>query len=75
MSLLDRIAVDPAVRFGKPILRGTRLAVGDVLGYLAAGLSESQILRDFPQLTQDDIRACLTFAAERERRSLIIPAS
>ena len=75
MSLLDRIAVDPAVRFGKPIVRGTRLAVGDVLGYLAAGLSESQILRDFPQLTQDDIRACLTFAAERERRSLIIPAS
>lgn len=74
MSLLDRISVDPAVRFGKPCVRGTRLTVGDVLGYLAGGMSDDQVLADFPQLTKDDIRACLAYAAERERRTLCIPA-
>jgi len=75
MSLLDRISVDPAVRFGKPCVRGTRLTVGDVLGYLAGGMSDDQVLADFPQLTKDDIRACLAYAAERERRTLGIPAA
>jgi uncharacterized protein (DUF433 family) len=75
MDLLERIAVDPAVRFGKPCVRGTRIAVGDVLGYLAAGMSEEKIVADFPQLTRDDIRACLAYAAERERRTLTIPAA
>jgi uncharacterized protein (DUF433 family) len=75
MNLLDRIAIDPAVRFGKPCVRGTRIAVGDVLGYLAAGTSEDELLTDFPQLTRDDIRACLAYAAERERRTLGIPAA
>jgi uncharacterized protein (DUF433 family) len=75
MDLLERIAVDPAVRFGKPCVRGTRIAVGDVLGYLAAGMSEEEIVTDFPQLTRDDIRACLAYAAERERRTLTIPAA
>lgn len=75
MSLLDRISVDPAVRFGKPCVRGTRLTVGDVLGYLAGGMSDDQVLADFPQLTRDDIRACLAYAAERERRTLGIPAA
>ena len=70
MSLLERISVDPAIRFGKPCVRGTRLAVGDVLGYLAGGMSDDQVIADFPQLTKDDIRACLAFAAERERRLL-----
>ena len=74
MSLLDRISVDPATRFGKPCVRGTRIAVGDVLGYLAGGMSEDQLLADFPQLTREDIRACLTYAAERERRTIGIPA-
>lgn len=68
MTLLDRIAIDPAVRFGKPCVRGTRISVGDVLSYLASGMSETEILSEFPQLSGDDIRACLTYAAERERR-------
>jgi uncharacterized protein (DUF433 family) len=75
MTLLDRIAVDPAIRFGKPCVRGTRISVGDVLGYLAGGMSEAQILADFPQLTSDDVRACLAYAAERERRTLTTPAA
>lgn len=75
MNLLDRIALDPAIRFGKPCVRGTRLSVGDVLGYLAGGMSEAQILADFPQLTSDDVRACLAYAAERERRTLTTPAA
>ncbi len=64
----ERIVLDPAVRFGKPTVRGTRITVGDVLGYLAGGVSEDQLLADFPQLAREDIRACLAFAAERERR-------
>ena len=75
MDLLNRIVVDPAIRFGKPCVRGTRISVGDVLGYLAGGMSEAQILADFPQLTSDDVRACLAYAAERERRTLTTPAA
>ena len=75
MDPLSRITIDPEVRFGKPCVRGTRLTVGDVLSYLASGMSEDDILADFPQLTRDDIRACLAFAAERERRILGIPAA
>jgi len=63
-----RIVMNPEIRFGKPTVRGTRLTVGDVLTYLAAGIKEDEILADFPQLTREDIRACLAFAAERERR-------
>ena len=75
MSPLERIVIDPEVRFGKPCIRGTRITVGDVLGYLAGGMSEDQILVDFPQLIRDDIRACLAYAAERERRTLGVPAA
>ena len=75
MNLLNRIAVDPAIRFGKPCVRGTRISVGDVLGYLAGGMSEAQFLADFPQLTSDDVRACLAYAAERERRTVSTPAA
>jgi uncharacterized protein (DUF433 family) len=71
----DRIAIDPTVRFGKPCVRGTRITVGDVLGYLAAGISEDEILADFPQLAREDIWACLAFAADRERRLMSIPAA
>lgn len=75
MSLLDRISIDSAVRFGKPCIRGTRITVGDILGYLAGGMSEEQLLTEFPQLTREDIRACLAYAAERERRTMGIPAA
>ena len=74
MSPMDRISIDPNVRFGKPCVRGTRITVGDILGYLAGGMTEADLLADFPQLTQDDIRACLTYAAERERRTVAISA-
>jgi uncharacterized protein (DUF433 family) len=75
MSLLDRISLDPAVRFGKPCVKGTRITVGDVLGYLAGGMSVDAILADFPQLVADDVRACLAYAAERERRTVTTPAA
>ena len=75
MSLLDRIIIDPGVRFGKPCVRGTRITVGDVLAYLAAGMSEHQLLKEFPQLKPEDIRACFAYAAERERRTQSIPAA
>ncbi len=63
-----RIVLDPEICFGKPTVRGTRISVGDVLSYLASEMSEADILADFPQLTHEDIRACLAFAADRERR-------
>lgn len=75
MTLLDRITVDPAVRFGKPCIRGTRVTVGDVLGYLAGGMTEAEVLADFPQLIREDVLACFAFAAERERRLMAIPAA
>jgi len=75
VSPLDRISIDPAVRFGKPCVRGTRITVGDVLGHLAGGTSEERLLEEFPQLTREDIRACLAYAAERERRLWGIPAA
>lgn len=62
------ITIEPDKRGGKPCLRGLRITVYDVLEYLAAGMSEEQILADFPDLTRDDIRASLAFAADRERR-------
>jgi len=71
----DRIVVDPQVRFGKPTVHGTRITVGDVLSYLAGGMSEDEILADFSQVSREDIRACLAFAAERERTSASIPGS
>lgn len=68
MNWQERIMVNPAVRSGKPCVKGTRITVYDVLEYLAGGMSEDAILKDFPDLTQEDIRACLAFAAARERR-------
>jgi len=62
------ITVEPGKRGGKPCVRGLRIAVSDVLDYLAGGMSQEDILRDFPDLTAEDIRACLAFAADRERR-------
>ena len=64
----ERITIEPGKRGGKPTIRGLRITVYDVLEYLASGMSEQEILRDFPELTAEDIRACLAFAADRERR-------
>jgi uncharacterized protein (DUF433 family) len=74
MNYRDHIVIDPEIRFGKPCVRGTRITVGDVLSYLASGMTEQQVLVDFPQLTSEDIRVCLAFAAERERKVVSIPA-
>jgi uncharacterized protein (DUF433 family) len=68
MDWYDRIEVNAAVRSGKPCIKGTRITVYDVLEYLAGGMSEDEILSDFPDLTREDIRAALAFAAARERR-------
>ena len=74
MDWEDRISVDPGVRSGKPCIKGTRITVYDVLEYLAGGMTEEKILDDFPSLKAEDIRACLAFAAARERR-LSTPAA
>lgn len=68
MSWRARIEITPGVRSGKPCIAGTRVTVYDVLEYLAGGMTEDQLLIDFPYLSRDDIRACLAFAADRERR-------
>ena len=68
MTYLDRITIEPEKRSGKPCIRGRRVTVSDVLDYLASGMSEDDLLRDFPDLTREDIRACLAFAADRERQ-------
>ncbi len=62
------ITIEPGKRSGKPCIRGTRMTVYDVLSYLAAGMTHQQLLEDFPYLTEEDILACLSFAAERERQ-------
>ena len=68
MNPLERITITPDVRGGKPCIAGTRITVYDILEYLAGGMTEAEILEDFPQLTADDLKAVLTFAALRERR-------
>ncbi|MDQ2664688.1 MAG: DUF433 domain-containing protein [Gemmatimonadota bacterium] len=69
----ERIVVDPNIRFGKPAVRGTRITVGDVLAYLAGGMTEAEFLAEFPQLSHEDVLACLGFAADRERRLASVP--
>lgn len=73
MDFKDRIIIDPAVRSGKPCIRGLRIAVSDILEYLASGMSQEEILADFPDLSVEDIRAALSFAAERELRLFSMP--
>ena len=68
MDYSEIIILEPGKRGGKPCIRGLRITVSDVLQYLASGMTEEEILADFPELTQADIRACLAFAADRERR-------
>jgi uncharacterized protein (DUF433 family) len=71
MDYRQIITIEPGKRGGKPCIRGLRISVSDVLDYLAGGMSEQEILRDFPDLTAEDIRACLAFAADRERRLIV----
>ena len=73
MDFRDRITIEPGKRSGKPCVRGLRITVYDVLEYLASGMSEDEILADFPELERADIRACLAFAADRERRTATVP--
>ena len=75
MRQFERISIDPSIRFGKPCVRGTRLTVGDVLGQFATGMTEQELLAEFPQLTHEDVLECLAFASERERRIIIDPAA
>lgn len=68
MDYRQIITMEPGKRSGKPCIRGLRITVSDVLDYLASGMTPEQVIEDFPELTLEDIRACLAFAADRERR-------
>lgn len=72
MSLLERITVDLEIVHGRPVVRGTRMRVSDVLSLLAAGADEAEILADYPCLTSEDIRACLTYAAAQADHAVVI---
>lgn len=72
MDWRDVITINPDQRSGKPCVRGMRVTVGDVLDYLASGMTPDEVVRELPYLRLDDIQACLAFAAERERR-LVAP--
>ncbi len=74
MDYKDIITIELGKRGGKPCIRGMRITVYDILDYLASGMNHQEILEDFPYLTQDDILACLKYAAERERYVVAIPA-
>jgi uncharacterized protein (DUF433 family) len=74
MNYKDIITIEPGKRGGKPCIRGMRMTVYDVLEYLATGMSHSEILQDFPYLTEEDILACLSYAADREKVSMVIKA-
>ena len=68
MNYQNIITIEPSKRGGRPCIRGMRIAVGDVLGWLAAGMTHEEIISDYPELTEEDIRACLAYAADRECR-------
>ena len=74
MNYHDIITIEPGKRGGKPCIRGMRMTVYDVLEYLASGMTTKEILDDFPYLTHDDIMACLSFAADREKNLLVVQA-
>lgn len=74
MDYRSYITIEPDKRSGKPCIRGLRITVQDVLEYLASGMTEEEILDDFPDLTREDIKACLAFAADRERKLITVPA-
>ncbi|HLF64857.1 MAG TPA: DUF433 domain-containing protein [Saprospiraceae bacterium] len=69
------ITIEPGKRSGKPCIRGMRITVYDVLGYLASGMTPEQILEDFPELTKEDIQACLSYAADSEKHTRLLQTS
>jgi uncharacterized protein (DUF433 family) len=71
MDYKDILTLEPGKRSGKPCIRGMRITVYDVLSYLATGMTHAEVLADFPYLTEEDIRACLSYAADRERQTLV----
>jgi uncharacterized protein (DUF433 family) len=73
MDYLKIITIESGKRSGKPCIRGTRMTVTDVLEYMAGGMTPEELLQDFPDLTAEDIRACLAFAADRERKLAALP--
>lgn len=73
MDYRDFITIEPGKRSGQPCIRGLRMTVQDVLEYLASGMTEGEILDDFPDITHEDILACLAYAADRERRLALLP--
>jgi len=73
MDYRERITIEPGKRGGKPCIRGMRITVSDVLEYLASGMTQEEILRDFPYLEREDIKACLAFAADREKKLRSVP--
>lgn len=75
MDYRDYITIEPEKRSGKPCIRGMRITVQDVLEYPASGMTEEEILDDFADLTRADIKACLAFAADRERQLITVPAA
>jgi len=75
MDYRDYITIDPNKRGGKPCVRGLRITVYEVLEYLASDMTEDQILADFPDLTREDLKACIAFAADRERKLITVPAA
>ncbi|MEE9282192.1 MAG: DUF433 domain-containing protein [Myxococcota bacterium] len=75
MSYRDRITIEPGKRGGKPCIRGQRITVGDVLEYLAGGMTEEELLAEFPYLEHEDVLACLEYAADRERKFAAAPSS
>lgn len=72
MDYKEYIEINPKIRFGKPCVKGSRISVYDVLGWLASGMSIEEILADFPQLTKNQILACLAYSADKERRSTVV---
>jgi uncharacterized protein (DUF433 family) len=75
MNYQDYITIDPNKRGGKPCVRGLRITVYEVLEYLASDMTEAEILEDFPDLTREDLKACIAFAADRERKLMTVPAA
>lgn len=75
MDFREHIVINPEIRFGKPCVRGTRISVGDILGFLASGMNEAAIVAEYPPLTADNVRAALAFAAAREALTVTVPAA